>query len=1080
MPPCRNFIFLLPEFKSSSMRKILPLAFLLAAYFSMHSQNPAVDLNFPEPNNQTYAVQYDSVRNSVYIGGEFTIVGSSVRTRFAALDATSGALKAWNPAFSAAIVDFKIAGNYLYAVGTFTAAAGSPSNGIAKFDLNTNSLVAWNPSVTPPILGIEYHNGKIYASNNAGSVYRIDTANTAGIDWTSTNDGYVRNLKIANGFLYCAGAFTVIDGQNRSNIAAFDISSGTPVLNAWAPDADNRCNFIDYYNGNLYVSGFFTAIAGAARSNFAEITAAENGAATVTSWDPSTASEVTRIKVKGNQLYYFSYPNPLQEVYLPTHTATTWQVNFSSNISWNTYGFDLSADKMFFGGGWNISVQGVARKNFAVTCAKPYSPVIDNLAVTLAPGSVCHGANNVEFEVNAGTGANSYTWTTAPSTSWINSFGDSASISFNASSTATQYDVIINASNGCMPTNTASVTINAYQLGSSIAPQTTSMICGGLDTIIVGGSNYSGAGSVSYSWSPAASLNTTVGDTVVSSAKSDVTYTLTSTSTEGCTGTDTFSLQVMPFTVNVTHSSQTILCSLSDSLTLTDDYPGSSAISYTWTPLTALDLSNPTQPVAGPVTSTDYTLLASSADGCTSPAQTVQVFVTPLTVSASASPSTITCGNSSTLTAGTDYPGTGTITYTWSPSADLSGTGSASPVASPTSSTSYNVDILTPEGCFSSGGVMVMVDPLQISTSGMHVSACGSPVTLATNNNSGHANLTYSWSPATGLSSANSSAPQASPDMTTIYMVTLSLPGSGCADAYAEDTVVINAPATPAICAVTVDDSSKNNVLFWDKSAYQPTDSFIIYRETTTGVYTQIAAQAHSALSEYVDTARSIGPANGDPNVGTYRYKLAVKDSCGNISPWSAYHNSVFFVDNNNGSFTWNTYAVENATTPVTQFDLMRDNANTGVWVLVGSVTGTQNTLNDPQYATYQSIANWRVEAQGFNCTSTQRQDNTNALGTLVKSKSNITNNRVIGIRPVPAVDIAIYPNPGSGVFLIDLGKHVAADIKVFSLVGEEVFYAPATVSDKIILDLSAFNSGTYLVRVTTEKATVLKKIIKQ
>lgn len=1063
------------------MKKLLFLLAFLTVYLTGSAQSPAPDANFPEPNNQVYAVQYDSVRNAVYIGGEFTIVGTSVRTRFASLDATTGALNTWNPAFNAAIMDFEIVDHYLYVVGSFTSAAGSPRSHAAKFDLTTKTLTSWSPSL---IFGnsIEYSNGKIYISTSTGPIVRIDTANTATIDtWQPMSDGWVYALKIANGYLYAGGDYNTLDGQPRGNVAAFDLSTNPPTLDPWSPDADNRVNCIEYYSGNVYISGFFTAIASTPRSNLAEITAAENGPATATAWDPSTSSEVNRLKVKGNQLYYFEYPNPMREVYLPTHTATTWSVNFTANIAWSNLGFDISTTKAFIGGGWNLSYQGLARKNFGVVCAAPYSPVIDNLAVTLDPGIICHGAANIPFEVNSGTGASSYTWTTTPPTSTVSAFADSASISFSNTATTSSYTITIDGSNGCMPTNTASVTINAYTLSSTIAAQTTSMICGGKDTIVVWGNNYAGAGALSYSWSPGSSLNITSGDTIVSSAQADVTYTLTTTSTEGCVGKDSIYIMVNPFTPSVTHAAQTILCSLSDTMSIATDYPGAGTLTYTWSPTTSLDLTNAASPVASPVTSTTYTLMASASDGCAAVAQPVTVNVTPITVNVGASPSTITCGNTSTLSVSHDYPGTGTVTYTWSPAADLSSTSVANPVASPTISSAYYVDVLTPEGCFSSGNLIVYVNSLEVLTGGMHVSSCGNPVTLNTSNNSGNSNLTYSWSPAAGLSSASAAAPQASPAMTTTYVVTMSLPGSGCADAMAQDTVIINAPLAPGICAVTTDDSSANNIVYYDKTAYQPTDSFIVYRETTTNVYTKIATLAYAALSEYHDTARSIGPANGDPNIGTYRYKLAVKDSCGNISPMSPYHNSVFFVDNNTGTFTWNQYIVENATTPVTQFDLMRDNANNGVWILVGSVTGTQTTLNDPQYSSYQSIANWRVEAQGFNCTSTQRSGNSTAQGVIVKSKSNITNNRVIGIKENNFGHIFIYPNPTTAQFIVNLGAIPEnTSVKVVSLLGEVVYKAHAQAGERLAIDLGQHADGVYLVHITTNGSTLVKRIIKK
>jgi hypothetical protein len=1056
------------------MKKIYSLILFVIASSALRAQSPAVDLNFPEPNNQTYAVAYDSVRNSVYIGGEFTIVGTSVRTRFASLNASTGALQTWNPAFSAAIFDFKIVGHYLYAVGSFTSAAGSPRNHMAKFDLYTNTLTSWNPAVTGVVTNIDYDNGMIYAGNNAGTLYRIDTANTATIDtWQPVNDGYISDVMIANGYLYVAGSYSMMDGQARSNISAFDLSTSPPTLDSWAPEADNRCNNLAYYNGNVYVSGFYTAIGGAARTNLAEVTAAETGMANATSWDPSTSNEVNFIRVKGNQLYYFDYPNPLREVYLPTHTATTWSVTFGANIGWNTMGFDFSATQVFFGGGWNLTVQGASRKNFAVLCARPYSPIIDNLSITTSPSDVCHGASGVLFEAQTGTGATSYTWTSSPSES-ITSYGDSAHINFSTSSTVTAYTVSVTGSNGCISTNTATTSLSAYTLSSYISAQMTSMTCGDKDTISVTGDNYIGSGMLFHNWSPSGSLNHASGDTVVSSAKNDVTYKLTTTSSEGCVGKDSISISVNPFNVNLSHTSQNLLCSEKDTISLTNDYPGLGTLSYTWSPSASLNLTNPIKVVASPTSSTTYSLDVSSSDGCSANQNIVSVNVQDLTVNASSNTSPITCGNTTTLTASSDYPGTGILTYTWSPSDGLSNVNALNPVASPTTTTDYTLTISSPEGCVSSDVTTLNVDPLQINVTNSYSVNCHQPVVLNTSANTSNTNLTYSWTPATGLSSTTSASPTATIGVNTTYNVTMSLPASGCSSASNSISVSLIAPSTPNICMVTVDSASTHNIIYWDKTGMSAVDSFRIYREITTFVYQRVGSVPYSALSEFHDYG-------ADPNTTTYRYKLTVLDSCGNESPLSNYHNTIYIVSNNNGQYTWNPgYTIENNTNPVNNYILMRDDYNTGAWHQVAITTGNQNTIVDPNYSSFAATANWQVvTAWNISCNPTARQSN-GTMAAIVKSKSNISNNRTTGLKSLEA-KLSVYPNPTNGLLNISLpSTQGAATIKITSLLGEEVYSETASTGTvKLSVDMSKFQGGVYLVQVTDAASSATRRIVK-
>jgi PKD repeat protein len=282
------------------------------------------------------------------------------------------------------------------------------------------------------------------------------------------------------------------------------------------------------------------------------------------------------------------------------------------------------------------------------------------------------------------------------------------------------------------------------------------------------------------------------------------------------------------------------------------------------------------------------------------------------------------------------------------------------------------------------------------------------------------------------------------------------------------------------ICLVTVDSTSTNNIIYWDKSNIVGLDSFIVYREVTSGIYKRIGAVSKDSMSMFIDTVRSVGPANGNPNVGTYRYKLQARDSCGNFGPKSPYHNTVFFVDNQSGVFTWNKYLIEGqANTPITQFNLLRDNANNGIWSNIGTVAGTQTTLSDPLYATYQSIANWRVEALGFSCNPTLRINPYSTQGTVVKSKSNISNNRQVGVSTVTLNnDLMLYPNPSNSTVVIE-GTAALGHLSVFNSVGAEI-YSGMIQDNKHMIDVSQMSNGIYFVQLRNNGATLTRKFTVQ
>ncbi|MGZ3864275.1 MAG: T9SS type A sorting domain-containing protein [Bacteroidia bacterium] len=329
---------------------------------------------------------------------------------------------------------------------------------------------------------------------------------------------------------------------------------------------------------------------------------------------------------------------------------------------------------------------------------------------------------------------------------------------------------------------------------------------------------------------------------------------------------------------------------------------------------------------------------------------------------------------------------------------------------------------------------------------------------------------TYTWS--NGSTGANLVV---TPTVSTTYTVT----GTSAVGCSANATGTIFVPVTPApdICMVTVDSASVNNVITWDKTLYNNVDSFIVYREVSTGVYKRIGAQHYSAFSQFTDTSRHVTPANGDPNIGSYRYKLQIRDTCGNYGAMGKYHNTVYITTNHTGAYNWNLYTVEGTTvTPVSTFDLLRDDNNDGTWHAIGFVSGNQFSLNDPSFSSYPN-ANWRVDANGFNCNPTFRAGNNGTQSAIIKSKSNITNNRGSGVKNNSTIVTGVYPNPSTGVFTIAMTV-TKATADVYDLTGKKIqsFNLEGNTSQ---IDISGLSNGSYFLEITSEKGVHHQKINK-
>ena len=265
------------------------------------------------------------------------------------------------------------------------------------------------------------------------------------------------------------------------------------------------------------------------------------------------------------------------------------------------------------------------------------------------------------------------------------------------------------------------------------------------------------------------------------------TYTVTARA-NGCSATSTVAVTVnAPPMVGLNPGFGNI-CS-GQSITLN----ASGGTSYLWSPATGLSSATVASPVASPTTSTIYTVMVTNAAGCESTAQvTVNVRATPvLTVSGN---STICAGTSTTLSV------SGAQTYVWSPSTGLNNPRSATPIASPTTTTTYTV---TGDngGCTATGTVTVTVEPLPTPSAGPDRVLCsGQSAQLGA---APVAGLIYSWSPGTGLSSTSSSQPTitgtntTATARTTTYTIT-AVSATGCVG-----SSTVRVTVNPAVTANT-------------------------------------------------------------------------------------------------------------------------------------------------------------------------------------------------------------------------------------------------------------------------------------
>lgn len=315
--------------------------------------------------------------------------------------------------------------------------------------------------------------------------------------------------------------------------------------------------------------------------------------------------------------------------------------------------------------------------------------------------------------------------------------------------------------NSC--TNTDSIVVSSVPLPVLTLTSDTSVCLGQSVTLNVSGAS-------TYSWSPAAGLNVTVGNSVSASPTTTTMYHVTGT-TMGCSSSDSVLVTVFP--------NPTLLV---DDITICEGIPDTLTVSgadiYTWAPPTGLSATTGSTVIANPVNTTIYTVTGTNT--LTTCSSTEQVTVTVEHVTVSVNTDTICQGgvpSSVTLTA------SGANSYLWSPGTDLSSTTGSSVLCSATQTRIYTVIGTTINLCVDSAQTTVTVIPdFDVTVNSASICEGQSVILTASGANS------YTWHPATGLNTNTGPQVTSSPSSTITYTVIGTV--SGCSDS-ATSTVTV-------------------------------------------------------------------------------------------------------------------------------------------------------------------------------------------------------------------------------------------------------------------------------------------------
>lgn len=436
------------------------------------------------------------------------------------------------------------------------------------------------------------------------------------------------------------------------------------------------------------------------------------------------------------------------------------------------------------GGATTSSITVSPTSTTTYTCAAIANSISYSANSTINVNPIPTGSITVNGLVLTATynlpGVCSYTWSTGQTTQSITPFGSAT------------YCVIISSLQGCI---SAPICIGPwpdpavcyYNAGNNATIGCTQNV------VQIGSAPIAGH---TYNWSPAAGLNNPTIANPSANPSATTTYTLTETDANGNQLIDQ---------VTVTVNNSPPVSNAGPDVTknciqnTTGAVIGAAAVAgntYAWSPTTGLSSATVANPTANPLFTTTYTVTTTNAVGCTS---TDQVIVTVNTFQPTANAGldfTKTCiSNVNGLAIGASSV-TGN-TYSWTPATGLSSATVSNPTANPSTTTTYTLTATNiSSGCTATDQVLVTVDNQGPTVNaGIDLSkTCVSNVNGATIGMTAIAGNSYTWTPATGLSSTTIANPFANPTVTTTYTMSSTNPTTGCT---ATDQIVVTVNNTP-------------------------------------------------------------------------------------------------------------------------------------------------------------------------------------------------------------------------------------------------------------------------------------------
>ena len=340
-------------------------------------------------------------------------------------------------------------------------------------------------------------------------------------------------------------------------------------------------------------------------------------------------------------------------------------------------------------------------------------------------------------------------------------------------------------------------------------------------------------------------------------------------------------------------------------------------------------------------------------------------------------------------------------------------------------------------------------DPVNVTVSVANpVIANGESTQLNATATGGNGTFTYSWTPAESLNNANIASPTATPTVTTTYTCTVS--SAGLSNAKTVTVEVVNAPEN---LTATVENET-DVVLSWD--AANPATTYSVYLagfEIANGITTTTFTKPNNAPGTY--TFEVSTHYNGVNSPKSNSVTVTIEEPLPVVCPAPENFIGEYYYDE--GEFgarlAWDRADYEFT---LDRFEIYRSTDGENFEMV-------KRIVNTPSISHYECVD--IVEEAG------------DYYYRIIAFYQNECESDPVDIQLVVtsvgedlAINAELYPNPTSG--MVTIKAEQMRKVAVINAIGQVVMMQDVD-NDEVMIDMSAFGNGMYLVNVITEKGNL-------